>query len=163
MASNKPILQEQSIGSSILGNTQFKPLPEIKSQVYTISHQKKCPHDIYTKVFNEPFRCPLWIYSILITFGIAGFIFWIASIDEFDKDGNQITTQQRWISATISIFSGLLLAMGFSWWMFKECEKCQYGQSWLIMIVAIIVPIIIVFIVLAIFAALTGIAIWSIF
>lgn len=140
----------------------LEPLPRVSTSspenVAMIEKKRTC-----RAPWKEPFKCPLWIYTILVILGLVGTIITIASLPSTDKNGDPISASQRWVSGTFSIMVGLLLALGFGWWMRKECKMCNFGRSWIIMLAAVIVPLLIWFVTLVIFMNFVGIEVNNLF
>ncbi len=95
---------------------------------------------------THPIKCPLIVYAILII--IAIIVVWVrtTSLSTLDRDGNDITHQQKLITASCTAIIMVILSFVVGGWIVYHCRQCSNQGEWLLFIIALISPLIIVLI-----------------
>lgn len=165
-----PVRSTQSSPRAQTGYQAYVPPPQDFSTpgagaaAYAASQQQRAPEKVVQQEvieervvipkcgsWSEFLKCPLTIYSVLaVIFLIADFYsIWRAA-------SNGATGSSFWITSILSLIIYVVLILLFGYWMKRKCEQCEYGQSWLVFLLAIFFPIILGFIVNVIIGAFAG-------
>lgn len=105
--------------------------------------------NVKCNAFRNPISCPLILYIVLSVIGIIGLAVTIFMAPR--RDGNEITTHERWIILLIGIFIHLIFTFFFGWLLYALCSRCENGWAWFLVILAFVLPIIL-YIIIAIIA-----------
>lgn len=108
--------------------------------------------------WNEPIRCPLILYTILVILGVVINLSAAMRAPSVNRQGMPISNTQKWTAFIIGLLVYLIIAYLFGKWMYNLCKSGQTLNSWLVFILAILFPLILAIIIGIIVSAFLGIS-----
>lgn len=100
--------------------------------------------------------CPAFV--LFLIFSVIVLIFQVFSAWNCSpQSGSSGKAQAKyWTIVVASLLVTLALIFAFGWWIKSECNKCEGGRAWFILLLAIFLPIVLGFIFSVIVGALQG-------
>ena len=130
--------------------SRFSPRPQIDVTDFDVAYKSCDP-------WKEPIKCPLILYVALIAVGVLVNIAAVMRSPNVNRQGQPISTAQKWSATIFGLVIYLIIAYFFGRWMYNECSGCHTVTSWLIFLLAIFFPVILSIIFGLITAAVLGV------
>lgn len=93
--------------------------------------------------WQEPIRCPLIIFIIIVILAFIWNIVIVVNLPPIDRQGQPITTGQKWGIGVVILIIYLLVAFIFGRIIYGYCRRCDGNRAWITFFIFILLPIII--------------------
>lgn len=90
---------------------------------------------------KEPIKAPLWLYVLLLLVGLGVNLYLIARSPDVNSEGEPVEPEQKLVAGIVITILYIVIGSFFGYWIYTEARKCNYGASWLVFMMSILIPV----------------------
>jgi len=140
MAALVPPDQPYSLISSLQGTTLTTPNIKLKPQKPKQLGYYDTPKDCHPA--RQHFKCPITLFIILMIIGAVVNIWAWLIAPHRDKMGYEIPASDYWIAIILGVSFHFLVIIIGAWIIFEQCRRCNVDASWIVFLLAVLLPVV---------------------